>query len=72
MSYGFKTFKRMRRRCLLSLGYLRIIKRDMVISTRIAVQNPHLLDYLHSHATEAASHQFGVAQSGTNRSTHPS
>ena len=44
MSYGFKTFKRMRRRCLLSLGYLRIIKRDMVISTRIAVQNPHLLD----------------------------
>lgn len=29
MSYGFKTFKRMRRRCLLSLGYMRVIKRGM-------------------------------------------
>ncbi|WP_165062718.1 transposase [Adlercreutzia sp. ZJ154] len=32
MSYGFKSFERMRRRCLLSLGYMRIIKRGIKIN----------------------------------------
>lgn len=31
-SYGFKTFSRMRRRCLFSLGYMKIIKRGMKIN----------------------------------------
>ncbi|WP_255464119.1 MULTISPECIES: ISL3 family transposase [unclassified Adlercreutzia] len=31
-SYGFKTFERMRRRCLLSLGYMKIIKRGIKIN----------------------------------------
>lgn len=32
MSYGFRSFKRMRRRCLLSLGYYRIIKRGIKLN----------------------------------------
>lgn len=32
MNYGFKTFKRMRRRRLLSLGYMRIIKHGMKLN----------------------------------------
>lgn len=32
ISYGFKTFKRTRRRCLLSLGYMRAVKRGMKLN----------------------------------------
>ncbi|WP_255465937.1 hypothetical protein [Adlercreutzia sp. ZJ242] len=41
MSYGLETFERMRRRCLLSLGYMGIIKRGVKING-VKLEDPRL------------------------------
>lgn len=60
MNYGFKTFKRMRRRCLLSLGYMRVIKRGMKLKRR-EVRGSKTLGSRHQHPGGEASERHRAA-----------